>query len=218
MNTALPSGWDKLFSEEVHKPYFQELMNGVEAAYQNDTCFPPMHLIWRAFEHCSLDEVRVVIIGQDPYHGPGQANGMSFSVADAVPHPPSLVNIFKEIRQDLKVEPYPSGDLIRWAKQGVLLLNSTLTVRAHAPGSHQKMGWNVFTDSVIKHISDYKSDVLFMLWGGYAKRKGRVIDRTKHVVLESGHPSPLSANRGYWFGNRHFSKANARLAHPINWR
>ena len=162
-----------------------------------------------------------MIIGQDPYHGPGQANGLCFSVNDSITHPPSLINIFKEIEQDLKI-PYPkSGNLERWANQGVLLLNATLTVRAHQAGSHQKKGWETFTDAVIKIISENKKGIIFLLWGGFAKNKIRLIDTTKHHVLTSGHPSPLSANKGYWFGNKHFSKTNSLLERaevlPIVW-
>ena len=161
--------------------------------------------------HCHFNDVKVVIIGQDPYHGPGQANGLCFSVNEGITHPPSLINIFKEIEQDLGI-PYPkSGDLLRWSEQGVMLLNATLTVRAHNAGSHQKRGWETFTDAVIKIISEHKSDIVFMLWGGFAKQKSRLIDGNKHHILMSGHPSPLSANRGYWFGNKHFSKANNTL-------
>lgn len=218
MTTNVPPGWTDLFTAEARKSYFQTLMHFVDEEYQIQTCYPPKQQIWRAFEQCTLDQTRVVIIGQDPYHGPGQANGMSFSVAEGIAHPPSLVNIFKEIQQDLNVIPYPSGDLNRWANQGVLLLNATLTVRAQQAGSHQKKGWETFTDAVIKHINEQRNSIVFMLWGGYAKRKGRIIDRKKHHVLESGHPSPLSANRGYWFGNKHFSKANGYLDNPIDWR
>lgn len=174
-----------------------------------------------AFDHSSFEKTKVVIIGQDPYHGPNQANGLCFSVNDGIPHPPSLINIFKEIETDLSI-PYPkSGNLERWADQGVLLLNATLTVRAHHAGSHQRKGWESFTDHVIKIISEQKEEVVFLLWGGYAKKKATLIDKNKHHILASGHPSPLSANRGYWFGNRHFSKTNEILMQndrsSINW-
>ena len=164
-----------------------------------------------AFNHCHFENVKVVVIGQDPYHGFGQANGLCFSVNDGIAHPPSLINIFKEIENDLATTYPKSGNLIRWADQGVLLLNATLTVRAHQAGSHQKKGWEIFTDAVIKLISDNKEDIVFLLWGGFAKQKVKLINKNKHHVLESGHPSPLSANRGYWFGNKHFSKANLLL-------
>lgn len=178
--------------------------------------------MFNAFTLCALSDLKVVIIGQDPYHGVGQANGLSFSVNDGITHPPSLVNIFKELQTDLGI-PYPkSGDLSSWASQGVLLLNATLTVRAAEAGSHQKKGWEQFTDYVIKAISSENSDVVFMLWGGFARKKAKLINTKKHLILESGHPSPLSANRGYWFGNQHFSKCNTFLKSkrksPINWQ
>ena len=174
-------------------------------------CFPPGQQLFNAFEHCHFDDVKVVIIGQDPYHGLGQAHGLCFSVNDDVNHPPSLINIFKEIEQDVNI-PYPkSGNLERWAKQGVLLLNATLTVRAHNAGSHQKKGWEQFTNSVIEQISANKKNIVFLLWGGYAKEKVKLINKERHSILTSGHPSPLSANRGYWFGNKHFSKTNSLL-------
>ncbi|MCH8546921.1 MAG: uracil-DNA glycosylase, partial [Cryomorphaceae bacterium] len=165
-----------------------------------------------------FERVKVVILGQDPYHGKGQANGLSFSVSDDIPHPPSLVNIFKEIQRDLHINPHQSGNLERWAKQGVLLLNTTLTVEEGKPGSHQKKGWEIFTDAVIQTINSEKTGVVFMFWGGHARKKVKLIDQSKHHVLESGHPSPLSANRGHWFGHGHFSKANALLDTVIDWR
>ena len=174
-----------------------------------------------AFDHCSFNDLKVVIIGQDPYHGVGQANGLCFSVNDGIPHPPSLINIFKELESDLGLSVPSSGNLERWADQGVLLLNATLTVRAHEAGSHQKRGWEQFTDAVIARISEQKENVIFLLWGGFAKKKGGKIDTAKHHVLTSGHPSPLSANRGYWFENKHFSKVNDLLKNrglvTINW-
>ena len=186
-------------------------MNFVKYEYGKQPCYPPANKIFNAFEHCHFEDTKVVIIGQDPYHGIGQAHGLCFSVNDDVSHPPSLINIFKEIEQDLGV-PYPkSGNLTRWADQGVLLLNATLTVRAHVAGSHQKKGWETFTDSVIKVISDNKKNIVFLLWGGFAKSKAKIIDNNKHHILTSGHPSPLSANRGFWFGNKHFSKTNFLL-------
>jgi uracil-DNA glycosylase len=218
MDVNIHPSWKSVLSNEFEQPYFHTLASFVRSEYRQYTCYPPGKNIFSAFDHCPFNNVKVVILGQDPYHGPGQANGLCFSVADGIPHPPSLVNIFHEIRTDLKLEPYPSGNLERWARQGVLLLNATLTVRAHQAGSHQNKGWETFTDAVIKAISDRKENVVFMLWGGYAKRKGLIINRDRHHVLESGHPSPLSANRGLWFGNGHFSKANALLTSPIDWQ
>ena len=221
MEVNIADSWKNILKPEFEKPYFKNLVHFVKSEYTNHTCYPKGKEIFAAFNHCSFKNVKVVIIGQDPYHGPNQANGLCFSVHDGIKHPPSLINIFKEIETDLKI-PYPkSGNLERWAKQGVLLLNATLTVRAHEAGSHQKKGWEVFTDAVIKQISDQKEQVVFLLWGGYAKKKGKIIDTKKHHVLTSGHPSPLSANRGYWFGNQHFSKTNAYLKSigktPIDW-
>lgn len=211
MNVQIDDSWKPYLEEEFNKPYFQSLVNFVKQEYTQHTCYPPGGLIFSAFNHCSFNEVKVVIIGQDPYHGPNQANGLCFSVSDGISHPPSLINIFKEVSSDTG-KAYPkSGNLEPWAKQGVLLLNATLTVRAHEAGSHQKQGWEVFTDSVIKTISEHKEGVIFMLWGGFAKKKATLIDKTKHHILQSGHPSPLSANRGLWFGNKHFSQCNALL-------
>lgn len=205
----------------MQQPYFQELSFFVEKEYTTKTCFPPQKDIFAAFEACSWEELRVVILGQDPYHGFGQANGLCFSVHQGVSFPPSLINIFKEIEQDLG-EPIPiDGRLFRWAEQGVLLLNATLTVREGEAGSHQKQGWETFTDNVIKYISAKKENVVFLLWGSYARSKVKLIDKNKHYVLESGHPSPLSANRGLWFGNKHFSLSNSYLKsigkEPILW-
>lgn len=221
MDVAIHESWKEHLKEEFSKPYFSDLVNFVKSEYRNHTCYPPGNEIFNAFNHCHFNDCKVVIIGQDPYHGPKQANGLCFSVNDGVPHPPSLVNIFKEIEKDLG-NPYPkSGNLVRWSDQGVLLLNATLTVRAHQAGSHQKKGWEVFTDGIIKTISDKKEKVVFILWGGYAKKKIKLINEQKHKILTSGHPSPLSANRGYWFGNKTFSKTNEWLkSHeipPINW-
>ncbi|MFY0714259.1 uracil-DNA glycosylase [Seonamhaeicola sp. NFXS20] len=221
MNVDIHQSWKPYLEPEFKKPYFKALVDFVKFEYKNYTCYPPGKKIFNAFNYCHFNDVKVVIIGQDPYHGPGQANGLCFSVHDGIAHPPSLINIFKEIESDLGV-PYPkSGDLQRWSKQGVLLLNATLTVRANNAGSHQKQGWETFTDAVIKIISEHKSDVVFMLWGGFAKQKAKLIDASKHHVLTSGHPSPLSANRGYWFGNRHFTKANTFIKSigkiPIKW-
>ncbi|KAB1071872.1 uracil-DNA glycosylase [Tamlana haliotis] len=211
MIAEIHHSWLPHLKPEFDKPYFKDLTTFVASEYENHQCFPPKEQIFHAFDYCAFDDVQVVILGQDPYHGVGQANGLCFSVNDGVKHPPSLVNIFKEIETDMD-EAYPiTGNLERWAEQGVLLLNATLTVRAHEAGSHQKQGWETFTDTVIKTISDKKENIVFLLWGGYAKKKVKLIDVEKHKVLTSGHPSPLSANRGYWFGNKSFSKANYYL-------
>ncbi|NBL64188.1 uracil-DNA glycosylase [Flavobacterium sp. NST-5] len=211
MTVKIHPSWENVLKNEFEKPYFQELIQFVKQQYQQFTCYPKGSQIFSAFDHCKFDEVKVVIIGQDPYHGAGQANGLCFSVNDGIPFPPSLVNIFKEIQADLG-KPFPAtGNLERWAMQGVLLLNATLTVRAHEAGSHQKKGWETFTDAVIQKISDNSEEVVFLLWGGFAKKKGLKINRQKHLVLETGHPSPLSANRGLWFGNQHFSQSNNYL-------
>jgi uracil-DNA glycosylase len=221
MNVDIHDSWKFYLQSEFDKPYFKSLTNFVKEEYSKHECYPPGNQIFNAFEQCHFKDVKVVIIGQDPYHDLGQAHGLCFSVNEAIKHPPSLKNIFKEIEQDIGV-PYPkSGNLSRWANQGVLLLNATLTVRAHLAGSHQGKGWEVFTDAVIKTISDHKKNVVFMLWGGYAKQKIKLIDAKKHEVLKSGHPSPLSANRGLWFGNKHFSKTNFLLEQvlqsPVKW-
>ena len=211
MKVSIHQSWKEVLQEEFSKPYFEQLVLFVKREYSEYICYPKGQQIFSAFNHCPLPEVKVVIIGQDPYHGEGQANGLCFSVHDGIPHPPSLVNIFRELNTDLGV-PYPlSGNLERWASQGVLLLNATLTVRANSAGSHQKQGWETFTDAVIKAVSAHCNHVVFMLWGGYAKEKAKLIDPAKHCILTAGHPSPLSANRGYWFGNKHFSQANAYL-------
>lgn len=211
MKVSIHQSWKEVLQEEFSKPYFEQLVLFVKREYSENICYPKGQQIFSAFNHCPLPEVKVVIIGQDPYHGEGQANGLCFSVHDGIPHPPSLVNIFRELNTDLGV-PYPlSGNLERWASQGVLLLNATLTVRANNAGSHQKQGWETFTDAVIRAVSTHCNHVVFMLWGGYAKEKAKLIDPAKHCILTAGHPSPLSANRGYWFGNKHFSQANAYL-------
>ncbi|WP_397362714.1 uracil-DNA glycosylase [Olleya sp. R77988] len=211
MNVDIHESWKTQLQTELDTPYFKELTQFVTAEYKQQQCFPPENEIFNAFNSCSLNQLKVVIIGQDPYHNYNQANGLCFSVVDGVKHPPSLINIFKEIETDLG-KLYPSsGNLEHWAKQGVFLLNATLTVRAHEPGSHQKRGWETFTDAVIKTISDQKENVVFLLWGGFAKKKAKLIDANKHHILLSGHPSPLSANRGYWFGNKHFSQTNKLL-------
>ncbi|WP_077399575.1 uracil-DNA glycosylase [Cellulophaga omnivescoria] len=211
MKASIPDSWSHIILPEFEKEYFKELSSFVTKEYKTTICYPATKEIFAAFNHCSLSNTKVVIIGQDPYHGPHQANGLCFSVKDGIKHPPSLINIFKELETDLNIT-YPiSGNLERWAEQGVLLLNATLTVRAHEAGSHQKKGWETFTDTIIKRISEEKEGVIFLLWGGYAKKKSKLIDTNKHYILTSGHPSPLSANRGYWFGNKHFSAANTIL-------
>jgi uracil-DNA glycosylase len=221
MSVKIEESWAQVLGEEFEKPYFKSLIGFVKEAYQSSVCFPPGSLIFNAFNRCKWDDVQVVIIGQDPDHGPRQANGLSFSVNNGVTFPPSLLNIFKELNEDLGIPIPVSGDLSRWADQGVLLLNATLTVEQGKAGSHQKKGWEVFTDAVIRKISEEKSEVVFMLWGKYAQDKGKVIDTTKHFVLKAKHPSPLSANFGGWFGTRHFSQANtylkARGKNPIEW-
>lgn len=221
MLVKIHPSWEKELSTEFEKPYFKQLITFVKNEYATKRCFPKGSEILAAFDHCPFDKVKVVIIGQDPYHGYGQANGLCFSVNDGVAFPPSLMNIFKEIQQDLN-KPFPqSGNLERWADQGVLLLNATLTVRESEAGSHQNKGWETFTDAVIQKISDEKENIVFLLWGGFAKKKGARINRNKHHILETGHPSPLSANRGLWFGNKHFSKTNSYLLDlgkdSINW-
>ena len=212
MEVNIEPSWKQQLNAEFEKPYFKELVQYVKQEYKNTSCYPKGKDIFAAFDHCPFQETKVVIIGQDPYHGPNQANGLCFSVKEGITHPPSLVNIFKEIKTDVE-KPYPqSGNLERWADQGVLLLNATLTVRAHQAGSHQGKGWEQFTDAVIKTVSAKLEGVIFLLWGGFAKKKASLIDQTKHHILTSGHPSPLSANRGLWFGNQHFSKANTILS------
>ena len=220
MNVKIEESWRVELADEWDKPYFKRLVDFVHDEYKQFQVFPPGRKIFAAFDATPFDKVKVVIIGQDPYHDLGQANGMCFSVGDGVPFPPSLVNIFKEIHDDLG-KPIPtSGDLTRWARQGVLLLNSTLTVRAHSAGSHQNRGWEEFTDEVILHLASKRDNLVFILWGAYAIKKGAFIDRSRHLVLTSPHPSPLSAHRGF-FGNKHFSRTNEYLvAHgkePIDW-
>ncbi|MBL7849091.1 MAG: uracil-DNA glycosylase [Cyclobacteriaceae bacterium] len=209
-DVRIHASWKSRLQAEFSKPYFLELTTFVRNEYATQTVYPPGKEIFAAFDACPFDEVKVVIIGQDPYHGPGQANGLCFSVRDGVRMPPSLLNIFKEIQQDLGKPVPSSGNLERWAKQGVLLLNATLTVRASSPGSHQNKGWETFTDNVIRVISEEKNGVVFLLWGSYAQKKGEIIDRSRHLVLMSAHPSPFSADRGF-FGNKHFSKTNEYL-------
>lgn len=220
VNVRIEPGWKNALSEEWGKPYFAELVEFVRSEYASETIFPPAGRIFAAFDACPFDKTRVVILGQDPYHDTGQANGLCFSVAQGVQPPPSLVNIFKEVNADTGAPIPLSGDLTHWAEQGVLLLNSVLTVRAHRPASHQGHGWETFTDAVIAKLANQRSGLVFMLWGSYAIKKGAFIDRSKHLVLTSPHPSPLSAYRGY-FGNHHFSLANKWLAdyggEPVKW-
>lgn len=211
MDILREPSWSAQLSDEFQKPYFHQLTDFVRQEYDQHTCFPKGKHIFAAFDRCPFDAVKVVILGQDPYHGTGQANGLCFSVNNGVPHPPSLINIFKELGTDLQ-KPYPkSGNLEAWADQGVLLLNATLTVRAHHAGSHQGKGWETFTDVAMARLSQEREGIIFLLWGGFAKKKARFIDGSKHHILTAGHPSPLSANRGHWFGNRHFSKCNEIL-------
>lgn len=211
MNVKIDNSWREHIGAEFEKPYFSALTDFVRHEYTTTTCYPPGSLIFNAFNLCPFDRVKVVIIGQDPYHEPGQAQGLSFSVPEGVPFPPSLQNIFKEIQLDLGKPMPPTGDLTRWAEQGVLLLNATLTVRAHHAASHQRHGWEQFTDAAIRALNAEREHLVFILWGGYARSKAQLIDRSRHLVLESVHPSPLSANRGGWFGNHHFSQCNAYL-------
>lgn len=221
MNVKINDSWAERLGNEFAQPYFSQLADFVRHEYVTTTCYPPGRLIFNAFNLCPFDSVKVVIIGQDPYHEAGQAMGLSFSVPDGVAMPPSLQNIFKEIQGDLGVGVPQSGNLTRWAEQGVLLLNATLTVRAHQAGSHQRHGWERFTDAAISRLSEGRDHLVFILWGGYARSKASLIDRSRHLVLESVHPSPLSANRGGWFGNHHFSRCNEYLSghgmDPINW-
>lgn len=221
MNVSIAESWQTRLQSEFNKPYFVELAQFLRQEYSTQRVYPPGRLIFNAFNTCDFDATRVVILGQDPYHGEGQANGLAFSVADGITKPPSLVNIFKEIQDDLGKPVPKSGNLERWANQGVMLLNATLTVRAGQAGSHQSKGWETFTDTVIKLISDEKQHVVFMLWGAYAQKKGSVIDGKKHLILKAKHPSPMAANYGGWFGNKHFSQANAYLESnglpPVEW-
>jgi uracil-DNA glycosylase len=220
MNVKIEESWKRRLRPEFTKGYFQKLVQFVKSEYKSHTIYPPGALIFNAFNKCSFDEVKVVILGQDPYHGRGQANGLCFSVNDGIVQPPSLKNIFKEIHDDLGLSIPGNGNLEKWSEQGVLLLNATLTVRANQAGSHQNKGWEEFTDAVVKYLSEEKENVVFMLWGSYAQRKGEQITRSKHLVLKSPHPSPYSADRGF-FGNKHFSKSNAYLEEkgkaPIDW-
>lgn len=222
MKINLNPEWQAVLADEIQKPYFNVLMTEVEKEYQSGICYPPKELIFSAFNYCGFSKLKLVIIGQDPYHGEGEANGLCFSVNDEVKIPPSLRNIFREINDDLdSIFMSTSGNLEHWAKQGVLLLNAALTVRKDNPNSHKHLKWNLFTDAVIQKISDEKEHVVFLLWGAFAQKKGSKIDRSKHLVLESGHPSPMSANQGKWFGNKHFSQTNQYLKAnnktEINW-
>lgn len=221
MEVKICDSWKSILKDEFEKDYFLRLAGFVKNEYQATTVYPPGGLIFNAFNLCPFGNVKAVIIGQDPYHGPGQAHGLCFSVREGVDFPPSLINIFKEIESDLGYKPLRSGNLERWASQGVLLLNATLTVRAHTAGSHQRKGWEEFTDKVISHLNREKENLVFFLWGAYAQKKGEAIDRSRHLVLESVHPSPLSASRGF-FGNKHFSRCNEYLAangkDAVDWR
>ncbi|MEJ2006342.1 MAG: uracil-DNA glycosylase [Cyclobacteriaceae bacterium] len=220
MDVRLETSWKQQLRNEFQKPYFQNLADFVKTEYREGVVYPAGKDIFNAFEHCPFNQVRVVILGQDPYHGPGQAHGLCFSVPDGIRQPPSLKNIFKEIHADMGKPVPESGSLVRWADQGVLLLNATLTVRANSPGSHQNRGWETFTDEVVRILSAERDNLVFLLWGAYAQRKGEVIDESRHLVLKAAHPSPFAAHRGF-FGCRHFSKTNKYLAGngkaPIDW-
>jgi uracil-DNA glycosylase len=210
MVVKIEDSWRQVLQAEFEKPYFLNLIEFIKMEYAHHQVFPPGPLIFNAFNHTPFDQVEVVLIGQDPYHGYGQAHGLAFSVPDGVTAPPSLRNIFKEIKADVGKEIPKSGNLVRWADQGVFLLNATLTVRANSPGSHQKKGWEAFTDAVIRELSDKKEGLVFLLWGAYAQKKGAMIEARKHLVLTAAHPSPFAADKGF-FGCRHFSKANQYL-------
>lgn len=216
------NSWKEFITLESSKDYYQKLKQIVDTDYEKETIYPPKEYIFNAFKYCPLDKVKVVILGQDPYHGEGQAHGLSFSVSKGIGLPPSLRNIYGELQTDVNFSNPGHGDLSEWAKQGVLLLNDVLTVKAGQAGSHQKLGWEQFTENVISFLSNEKSSLVFMLWGNHAQKKCKNIDRSKHLVLTSGHPSPMSANQGKWFGNKHFSQANDYLVQhgkmPINWQ
>ncbi len=220
MDVRIENSWKEQLKDEFEKPYFEKVVSFVKQEYATTTVYPPAKLIFNAFDQCPFDQVKVVILGQDPYHGPGQANGMCFSVNDGIPFPPSLVNIFKEIQSELGIPIPTSGNLERWAKQGVFLLNAILTVQAHQAASHQNKGWETFTDAVIRILSEKKENLVFILWGSYAQKKGEVIDPSRHKILKAVHPSPLSAHRGF-FGCDHFKLANEYLQEkgikPIEW-
>ena len=221
MHVRIHPSWQAVLQQEFDKPYFAQLAQTVRTEYAAGTCYPPGRLIFNAFNLCPFSEVKVVIIGQDPYHEPRQAHGLCFSVNDDVPLPPSLLNIYKEIQAETGAPIPATGNLTRWAQQGVLLLNATLTVRAHQANSHAHIGWQQFTDAVIDTVNTHTAHTVFMLWGGFARSKARRIDAHRHLVLQAAHPSPLSANRGGWFGNRHFNTCNAYLTQhgkaPIQW-
>ena len=221
MNVTIEESWKRQLEGEFEKPYFASLAAAVRQEYTTAPCYPPARLVFNAFNLCPFDSVKVVIIGQDPYHEPGQAHGLSFSVLPGVPFPPSLQNIFQEISSDLGTPMPADGDLTRWASQGVLLLNATLTVRAHQANSHSRLGWQTFTDAAIQALARGREHLVYMLWGGYARSKAYMIDRSRNLVLESVHPSPLSANRGGWFGQHQFSRCNEYLSQqgltPILW-
>ncbi|MBR1469249.1 MAG: uracil-DNA glycosylase [Prevotella sp.] len=221
MNVRIEESWKRQLQGEFDQSYFVQLTDAVRKEYQSATCYPPGSLIFNAFNLCPFDKVKVVIIGQDPYHEPRQAHGLSFSVQDGIPFPPSLQNIFKEIEADLGTPIPPTGNLTRWAEQGVLLLNATLTVRAHQANSHAQLGWQQFTDAAIRALTTRREHLVYMLWGGFARGKAYMIDKSRNLVLESVHPSPLSANRGGWFGQHQFSRCNAYLQEhgltPILW-
>ncbi|MCA0362784.1 MAG: uracil-DNA glycosylase [Bacteroidetes bacterium] len=208
MNVEIENSWKIQLSEEFEKPYFKQLTDFVKKEYSSNVCYPPGKLIFNAFEKCPFEKTRVVILGQDPYHGPNQAHGLCFSVNHGVTFPPSLLNIFKELKEDIGKSIPLSGNLEEWASQGVLLLNATLTVQAGKAGSHQNKGWEQFTDAVIAKLNEKKENLVFLLWGTYAQNKGKFINRDKHFVLKAKHPSPLSANFGGWFGQKHFSQTN----------
>ena len=221
MGLCLPPSWEKPLDKYLHSPAFEALSLFVHHAYSNGTCYPPQVALFQAFSYCPFDKVKVVILGQDPYHGEGQAHGLSFSVPKGITLPPSLKNILKEWEENTGFPLPEHGDLSPWAKRGTLLLNSVLSVEAHRAGSHQKRGWEGLTDTVIETLSAQHEGLVFMLWGGFAQKKARLIDEGKHLILRSGHPSPLSANLGYWFGNKHFSQCNSYLIEkgkpPMDW-
>jgi len=220
MDVKIENSWKEQLKEEFEKDYFRQLTDFVRQEYRQSTVYPPGREIFNAFEHCPFDKVKVVILGQDPYHEPGQAHGLCFSVQEGIPTPPSLINIYKEIEADLGTPTPRNGNLTRWAEQGVLLLNATLTVRAHQAGSHQNKGWEIFTDAVIHRLAEKKNHIVYLLWGSYAQRKGAFINEAANLILKSVHPSPLSAHRGF-FGNKHFSKTNDYLIAtgqaPVKW-
>jgi len=221
MDVKIEKSWKTTLGPAFEMPYFVQLTQFIHDEYTHHNVYPNGKDIFKAFDLCPIDQVKVVLLGQDPYHEPGQAHGLCFSVPEGCPNPPSLQNIFKEIKADMGYRPYPNGNLERWAKQGVLLLNATLTVRAHAAGSHQRQGWETFTDAVIHQLASQRQGLVFLLWGAYAQKKGSFIDQSQHLVLTSVHPSPLSAHRGF-FGNHHFSRTNEWLSNhgqsPIDWR